>query len=153
MINQFETSHTRVLEGLTYKQIGERLKFSAADNDQIRAAGGAEFAIRPFIRAHPEVTMSRMLAWAEDRDWRLRRLASEGSRPRLPWAKQLQAFIKDPSPTIEILDLLYDDTNLVVRRSAANHLNARGAQVFSARLAREVSAALAGTSTRSPGRN
>jgi 3-methyladenine DNA glycosylase AlkC len=83
----------------------------------------AEFAIRPFIRAHPEVTMSRMLAWAEDRDWRLRRLASEGSRPRLPWAKQLQAFIKDPSPTIEILDLLYDDTNLVVRRSAANHLN------------------------------
>ena len=83
----------------------------------------AEFAIRPFIRRYPEVTMARMLEWAEASDWRLRRLASEGSRPRLPWAKQLSAFIEDPSTTVEILDLLYDDSSLTVRRSAANHLN------------------------------
>lgn len=83
----------------------------------------AEFAIRPFIREYPDETLARLATWARDDDWRRRRLASEGTRPRLPWGKQIKPFIKNPSPTIELLDLLYDDPMLVVRRSVANHLN------------------------------
>ncbi|MEO8696833.1 MAG: DNA alkylation repair protein [Acidimicrobiales bacterium] len=56
-------------------------------------------------------------------DEHVRRLVSEGTRPRLPWARQLRAFIIDPTPTIALLDLLYDDQSPYVRRSVANHLN------------------------------
>ena len=83
----------------------------------------AEFAIRPYLLADPKKTMARMLEWASAEDWRVRRLASEGSRPRLPWAFRLKPLIKDPSPVLPILDRLHDDPHLVVRRSVANHLN------------------------------
>jgi len=82
-----------------------------------------EFAIRPFIEAHPDLTFEYFDRWIESDDEHLRRLVSEGSRPRLPWGQQLRGFIADPSPTIPLLDRLVDDPSEYVRRSVANHLN------------------------------
>lgn len=83
----------------------------------------AEFAIRPFIELHLDVTMAQLRVWVDDPDEHVRRLVSEGSRPRLPWAPVLRRFVADPTPTIELLDRLFDDESDYVRRSVANHLN------------------------------
>lgn len=83
----------------------------------------AEFDIRPYILNHPQRTLPRLHAWARHEDWRLRRLASEGSRPRLPWGLRLKPFIDDPTACLEILEPLHADPHPVVRRSVANHLN------------------------------
>ncbi len=83
----------------------------------------AEFAIRPFLVAHPERTLRTLAAWVHDPSAHVRRLVSEGSRPRLPWGLQLKAFIADPSPTLPLLRALQDDPSAYVRRSVANHLN------------------------------
>ncbi len=85
--------------------------------------GSAEFAVRPFLDRDP----SRMIAFlerlAEDPDPSVRRLASEGCRPRLPWAMALPGFKKDPSLILPILEKLRDDESETVRRSVANNLN------------------------------
>lgn len=83
----------------------------------------AEFAIRPFIVHHRRLAWPAIEAWAADPDWRLRRLASEGTRPRLPWGTRLKALIDDPAPVIALLDGLHDDRIEIVRRSVANNLN------------------------------
>ena len=83
----------------------------------------AEFSIRPFLIHHPEQTLERLRQWAGDPNEHVRRLVSEGSRPRLPWAQRLPAFQADPASTLALLELLKDDPSLVVRRSVANHLN------------------------------
>ncbi|MBF0272648.1 MAG: DNA alkylation repair protein [Magnetococcales bacterium] len=83
----------------------------------------AEFAIRPYILNHPELTLQRMGQWTRHPDWRVRRLASEGSRPRLPWGMRLSPFIADPSLGLAIIEPLCVDPHPVVRRSVANHLN------------------------------
>jgi len=83
----------------------------------------SEFAIRPFIIRYPEKTMQHMKAWAKHKNEHVRRLASEGCRPRLPWAMQLPAFVQNPNPVLEILELLKYDKSLYVRRSVANNLN------------------------------
>ncbi len=83
----------------------------------------AEFAIRPFILKHPNTTLPRLIKWVSHPDWRVRRLVSEGSRPRLPWGTQLKPFIDNPSFVLGILNQLYNDQNLIVRRSVANNLN------------------------------
>ncbi len=83
----------------------------------------AEFSIRAFIEKYPEKTMKRLGIWALDSDVHIRRLASEGTRPRLPWAQRLPSFQKDPAPVLEILEILKDDPELFVRRSVANNLN------------------------------
>ncbi|MGB0991660.1 MAG: DNA alkylation repair protein [Akkermansiaceae bacterium] len=83
----------------------------------------AEWAIRPFIENHPEETYQQMLLWCMDGDEHVRRLASEGIRPRLPWGKQLTEYIRDPSPIISLLENLKDDPSDYVRRSVANNLN------------------------------
>ena len=82
-----------------------------------------EFAIRPFIERHPDLTFEYFDRWIGSDDEHLRRLVSEGSRPRLPWGGHLKAFVADPSPTIALLDRLVDDPSLYVRKSVANHLN------------------------------
>lgn len=82
-----------------------------------------EFAIRPFIMRYPEQTLTTLHQWVKDSNEHVRRLVSEGTRPRLPWASQLPDFIKDPSPAIALLQHLKDDPSLYVRRSVANHLN------------------------------
>lgn len=83
----------------------------------------AEFAVRPFIAADQERTLAQMLEWAGDRDPAVRRLASEGCRPRLPWGMRLQALVDDPRPVVPILDALRSDPDEAVRRSVANNLN------------------------------
>ncbi len=83
----------------------------------------AEFAIRPFIIRYPQKTMKRMLAWSKHPHPSVRRLSSEGCRPRLPWAMGLPAFKKDPSLILPILENLKCDPSEYVRRSVANNLN------------------------------
>lgn len=82
-----------------------------------------EYAIRPFIRAHPERTVNHLQAWAHSPSVHVRRLASEGIRPRLPWSQKLTIFIDQPAPVFEILETLKDDTSRFVQKSIANTLN------------------------------
>lgn len=83
----------------------------------------AEFAMRPFIRRHPDMVMALLRDWAQDSDPHVRRLASECCRPRLPWSFPLRDLIRDPSPGLLILESLKADESLYVRKSVANHLN------------------------------
>ncbi len=83
----------------------------------------AEFAIRPFIQEHTDLTYAKLLNWCEHPSDHVRRLASEGSRPRLPWGMRLPQFIRDPEPLKNILQQLKADESLYVRRSVANSLN------------------------------
>lgn len=85
--------------------------------------GSAEFAIREFIRRDLKRTLAVMEHWSSDQDEHVRRLASEGCRPRLPWSFRLEALIADPSPVAPILENLKTDPSLYVRKSVANHLN------------------------------
>jgi 3-methyladenine DNA glycosylase AlkC len=82
----------------------------------------AEFSIRPYLIKWPERTLARLLEWTRDADPHVRRLCSEGARPRLPWATRIPAFVKDPTPVLPILEALKDDPELYVRRSVANHV-------------------------------
>ena len=83
----------------------------------------AEFAIRPFILAHPQRSFETLARWASDPSPHVRRLVSEGSRPRLPWGIVLKPLVADPAPSLPLLAALQDDTSDYVRRSVANHLN------------------------------
>lgn len=83
----------------------------------------SELAIRYFIETHPEQTMACLKQWATDENVHVRRLVSEGTRPRLPWAFRLDRFVKQPQPVIALITLLKNDTELYVRRSVANNLN------------------------------
>jgi len=81
-----------------------------------------EYSIRPFIVSQQMRTMETLHKWMKDKDPHVRRLCSEGTRPRLPWSTKIDSFIKDPSPTLVILEYLKNDEDLYVRRSVANHL-------------------------------
>ncbi len=83
----------------------------------------AEYSIRAYLDRHPERTLALLHEWTRDPSEHVRRLVSEGTRPRLPWAPRLRAFQQDPRPVIELLELLKDDPSLYVRRSVANNLN------------------------------
>ncbi|MBL8513801.1 MAG: DNA alkylation repair protein [Betaproteobacteria bacterium] len=83
----------------------------------------AEFSIRPYLIHHQEATLARLREWTSDGNEHVRRLVSEGTRPRLPWAPRLPAFQRDPAPVLALLELLKDDLSLYVRRSVANNLN------------------------------
>jgi 3-methyladenine DNA glycosylase AlkC len=85
--------------------------------------GSAEFAVRPFIVQDQEKTLATMLRWASDADDHVRRLSSEGCRPRLPWGQRLHALVRDPAPLAPILTSLKSDPSLYVRKSVANNLN------------------------------
>ena len=82
-----------------------------------------EFAVRPFILKHEDHMLQQMYAWSLHKDHKVRRLASEGTRPRLPWAMAIPALKKDPSPVLPILENLKSDPSEFVRRSVANNLN------------------------------
>ncbi len=82
-----------------------------------------EFALRPFLVHHTAPTLAILHEWTADPSPHVRRLVSEGSRPRLPWGMRLNQFIADPSPTLALLEKLKDDESEYVRRSVANHLN------------------------------
>jgi 3-methyladenine DNA glycosylase AlkC len=91
--------------------------------ERFTTGSSAEFAIRPFLLQDPERGMAQMLAWAAHPNEHVRRLASEGCRPRLPWAQALPMFKADPSPIWPILARLKADDSLYVRKSVANNLN------------------------------
>ncbi|MDG3086298.1 DNA alkylation repair protein [Vibrio hannami] len=83
----------------------------------------SEFAIRPFLDEQTQETLTYVHDWANDENEHVRRLASEGTRPRLPWGMKLQKFVQDPLPILPILEKLKDDPSEYVRRSVANNLN------------------------------
>lgn len=91
--------------------------------EQFTQQCSAEFAVRPFILQDTPRMMAQMLAWAGHENHHLRRLASEGCRPRLPWGMALPAFKQDPAPILPILERLQADPSEYVRRSVANNLN------------------------------
>jgi 3-methyladenine DNA glycosylase AlkC len=83
----------------------------------------SEFAVRPFILQDPERMLRQLLQWTGHDDHHIRRLASEGCRPRLPWGKALEMYKADPTPILPILERLKADPSLYVRKSVANNLN------------------------------
>jgi 3-methyladenine DNA glycosylase AlkC len=83
----------------------------------------AEYAVRPFLLADQNRAIHILTTWVDDPNHHVRRLVSEGSRPRLPWAIQLPDLKCDPSPMLPLLEKLRDDASPYVRRSVANHLN------------------------------
>lgn len=87
------------------------------------SSSSAEFAVRPFIERDPKRMMQQMLEWSTDANHHIRRLASEGCRPKLPWAAPLRMFIDDPAPILPILERLKADESEYVRKSVANNLN------------------------------
>ncbi len=119
------------LAGMVIWPMGEYVARYGFDHiDESLAALGAltirstaEFAIRPFLQKHPRKVLAYLKKWAKDSNAHVRRLASEGSRPRLPWGLRLRAFIDDPSPLLPLLESLKDDPSEYVRRSVANSLN------------------------------
>lgn len=120
--------HIQGFEALTFpdfvEQFGlEHRQLSLAALAYFTRFGSAEFAIRPFLEQDPQDGMRWMRAWAQDQDPAVRRLASEGCRPRLPWGRALTSFRSDPAPILPVLELLKDDPDESVRRSVANNLN------------------------------
>lgn len=85
--------------------------------------GTAEFDIRPFFVHDQQGVIETLTTWVDDANEHVRRLVSEGTRPRLPWGIRLHALIQDPRPTLPLLLALRDDPSEYVRRSVANHLN------------------------------
>lgn len=96
---------------LSIKAIGEITK---------RCTG--EYAIRPYARKYPERTLAVCTRWAKSKNFHLRRLASEGLRPKLPWAPKLDVWDENPKPIFEILELLKEDEIKFVKKSVANHV-------------------------------
>ena len=91
--------------------------------EQFTKKSSSEFAVRPFIVKYPEKMMKQMYKWSKSSDHHVRRLSSEGCRPRLPWAMALPEFKNDPSPILPILETLKNDESEYVRKSVANNLN------------------------------
>jgi 3-methyladenine DNA glycosylase AlkC len=92
-------------------------------NYELTQRFSSEFCLRPLILAAPGRTLRELATWAGDESEHVRRLVSEGTRPRLPWGRQLPPFIADPSPVLPLLERLKDDPSEYVRRSVANNLN------------------------------
>ncbi|MCK1993855.1 hypothetical protein GW626_08700 [Peribacillus muralis] len=91
--------------------------------ERFTASSSSEFAVRAFILLEPALMISKMKEWALHENEHVRRLASEGCRPRLPWGQSLPMYKADPQPVLELLELLKNDPSLYVRKSVANNLN------------------------------
>lgn len=83
----------------------------------------AEFAIRPFLNKFPLQMIGKLQTWVKDKNQHIRRLVSEGTRPRLPWAPRVTVYDDDYTVIMDLLAMLRNDPELYVRRSVANHLN------------------------------
>lgn len=106
-----------------YGQEERHWDLSMAALERYTLSSSSEFAVRPFIISHEESMMRQMAAWARHGNEHVRRLASEGCRPQLPWGRALPGFKKDPSPILVILEQLKADPSPYVRKSVANNLN------------------------------
>ncbi|WP_108869433.1 DNA alkylation repair protein [Aquimarina aquimarini] len=91
--------------------------------EEITQFTSCEFAIRPFLIKFPKKGIIQMTKWSTHTHYMVRRLSSEGCRPRLPWAIALPFLKKDPTPILPILKNLKEDESELVRRSVANNLN------------------------------
>ncbi len=101
----------------------EHFKESVAAMEQVTQFMSCEFAVRPFIIKYKERMMKQMLKWSQHKNAKVRRLASEGCRPRLPWGIALTDFKNDPTLILPILECLKADDDVWVRKSVANNLN------------------------------
>ncbi|EWH08650.1 hypothetical protein DS2_16269 [Catenovulum agarivorans DS-2] len=99
------------------------IEFALSILKQMTKRFSAEFAIRYLIEKNPELVIATLQTWLTDKNPHVRRLISEGTRPRLPWGIRLGCFIEKPQMTIALLEKLKDDDSEYVRRSVANHLN------------------------------
>ncbi len=90
--------------------------------EEITKRNTGEYAIRPYATKYPEKTLRVCTKWAKSKNFHLRRLASEGLRPKLPWARKLSIWNEDPKPVFEILEILKEDEVKFVKKSVANHL-------------------------------
>lgn len=90
--------------------------------EEVTKRNTGEYAIRPFIAKYPDETLKIMEEWAKSPNFHLRRLASEGLRPKLPWAPKLDLFIENPDPVFKILNILKREDVMFVKKSVANHL-------------------------------
>jgi 3-methyladenine DNA glycosylase AlkC len=106
----------------------DHLEASVAAMHAITRRMSFEFGIRPFLDRYPQEMLAVLERWASDPSPLVRRLVSEGTRPRLPWAPRLRVFGRDPRPVLVLLERLRDDPDDAVRRSVANHLNDLGRQ-------------------------
>ncbi|WP_100405210.1 DNA alkylation repair protein [Bacillus solitudinis] len=106
-----------------YGQANKDWDLSMKALEKFTCGSSAEFAVRPFILREPERMMKQMQAWSKHSNEHVRRLASEGCRPRLPWGKALSIFKEDPAPIRPVLEELKDDVSIYVRKSVANNLN------------------------------
>ncbi len=102
---------------------GAHFEESMSAFEKVTELASCEFAVRPLIIANQKKALARMLKWSKDSNLNMRRLASEGCRPRLPWAMALPELKKDPKPILPILENLKNDDSEYVRRSVANNLN------------------------------
>lgn len=90
--------------------------------EEITKRNTGEYAIRPYIREYPQKTIKIMQKWSKSKNFHLRRLASEGSRPKLPWSTKLDTFIENPEAVFKILENLIEDDIKFVQKSVANNL-------------------------------
>lgn len=119
MASFYYLAHTEVVRQFGVPHLDASLKALHA----LTQVFTGEFAIRPLIEAHPGPMLERLRDWTRDPNEHVRRLVSEGTRSRLPWAPRLRAFAGDPAPVVDLLERLRDDPSLYVRRSVANNLN------------------------------
>ena len=101
----------------------DHYKESVRTMEQMTQFITCEFAVRHFIIRYEEQMIPQMLKWSKHTSRHVRRLATEGCRPRLPWAMALPKLKKDPTPILPILENLKQDSCEIVRRSVANNLN------------------------------
>lgn len=100
----------------------ENFNESIAAIEEVTKRNTGEYAIRPFIRKYPDKAIKKMTVWAKSKNFHLRRLASEGLRPKLPWATKLDLFIDKPELVFKILDILIEDDIKFVQKSVANNI-------------------------------
>lgn len=90
--------------------------------EEVTKRNTGEYAIRPYAKKYPEKTLAVCTKWAKSANFHLRRLASEGLRPKLPWAPKLDVWNENPQPVFAILEILKEDEVKFVKKSVANHL-------------------------------
>lgn len=128
-----ETSELTGFEGFYFMPIAKYVSVYGLEEEDFDISMNAlieitkrftsEDAIRPFIRKYPEQTFVNLYKWATNENVHVRRLVSEGTRPRLPWSSVLREFIVNPIPILDLLEELKEDSERYVRRSVANNLN------------------------------
>lgn len=106
-----------------YGQSPENWELSMIALERFTKRSSSEFAVRPFFVIDSNRMIKQMLEWSKSSDEHVRRLSSEGCRPRLPWGKALIMFKQDPTPVLSVLEQLIEDPSLYVRKSVANNLN------------------------------